>query len=68
MIHSYINPPPGSTNQEGAATSVGHVEGDGEPDNRRGCGFIQGSCTLWLVEYVVEDEQRLVASIDGRAD
>lgn len=65
----YLNPPSASTNHEGAATSAAHVEGDGEPDNRWGCRFIQGSCTLRLVEYVVEDEQRLVvAHIDDRAD
>lgn len=58
-----------STNQEAAATSISHVDGEGEPDNRRGGGFVQGSFTIWPVKHVVEDEQRLiVAGVDDRAD
>lgn len=68
MLHNFTLPPT-TTNPEGAATSVGHVDGEGEPGNRRGGRFIQGSFTLRFVEYVVEDEQRLiVAGVDDGAD
>lgn len=64
-----FTPPPTFTNQECATTSICFVEGEGEPDNRWGDGFIQGSFTLWLVKYVVEDEQRfIIASIHNRTD
>lgn len=67
-MHNFT-PPPTSTNQECATTSIRFVEGEGEPDNRWGDGFIQGSFTLWLVKYVVEDEQRfIIASIHNRTD
>lgn len=58
-----------STYQEVAATSISSVDREGEPDNR-GCDrFIQGSFTLRLVKYVIEDEQRLVvASVHNRTD
>lgn len=61
--------PPASTNQKVAATGVGHIDGEGEPDDRWCDRFVQGSLTVRFVEHVVEDEQRLVvAGVDNWAD
>lgn len=69
FIKPHSTPHPSSTNHKFAAAGTGHVEGEGEPDNRRADGLVQSSFTLWLVEYVVEIEQGLVvASVDNRAD
>lgn len=58
-----------TTNHEGAATSTGFVDGKGEPDNRRGDRFVQGSFALWVVEDVVEEEERrVVAGVHDRTD
>lgn len=69
-IHSHFNPPPASSNQEGTATSTGHAEGDGEPDNRRGFRWIH-SMFLYTptCKFMFEDDQRLIVdSIDERTD
>lgn len=61
--------PPASTNQKVATAGVGHVDGEGEPDNRWCDRFVQGSLAVRFVGHVVEDEQRLVvAGVDNRAD
>lgn len=58
-----------TTNHKGAATSTRFVDWKGEPDNRRGGRFIQGSFALWVVEDVVEEEKRrIVAGVHDGTD
>lgn len=51
-----------TTHHKGAATGTRLVDWKGEPDNRRGGRLIQGSFALWVVQDVVEEEQRLVVA------
>lgn len=60
---------------EAAATSVGRVDGEGEPHDWRADRLVHGSFALPVVEDVIEDELGLVVAgvdnrthLDGQAD
>lgn len=54
---------------EAAATSVGRVDGEGEPDDWRADRLVHGSFALPVVKDIIEDELGLiVAGVDNRTD
>lgn len=75
-VHFEIFAPPIiSINLKTAATGICCVDGEGEPEDRRGDRLVQGSFTVRIVKHAVEDELGLVVAgvhnrtdLDGQAD